>query len=62
MRLLLDTVTFIWLTSEPAKLSTPATDAMNDAGNDLGFSHASIWEHSLTILSPTRSSKRTAQA
>ncbi|MFT4588093.1 MAG: PIN domain nuclease of toxin-antitoxin system [Candidatus Binatia bacterium] len=44
MRLLLDTCVFIWLTSEPSRLSQPAIDALDSPANALFLSHASIWE------------------
>lgn len=44
MKLLLDTCTFIWLAQEPAKLSSAAIEALDDAGNVLYLSHVSIWE------------------
>lgn len=44
MRLLLDTCTFIWLAQEPDQLSVAAQTAIDEAGNDLLFSHASVWE------------------
>lgn len=50
MRLLLDTSTFIWLTGEPARLSTPAVEALNDPANELVLSHVSVWEICLKHL------------
>lgn len=47
MTLLLDTCTFIWLCSDPDKLSAPATKALDSAGNDRTLSLASIWEISI---------------
>lgn len=47
MKLLLDSCALIWLASEPARLSPAAITAINDAGNDLYASHASLWEISL---------------
>lgn len=44
MRLLLDTCTFLWLAGQPARLSGPAAAAINDPGNELFLSDASIWE------------------
>ena len=44
MNLLLDTRTFLWLTSEPAHLSTKATEAINDESNVIYLSDASVWE------------------
>lgn len=42
MRLLLDTCVFIWITSEPARISPPA--ALDNPDHQLFLSHASIWE------------------
>ena len=47
MILLLDSCTFIWLASEPARLSPKATAAVNDPASVLHISHASLWEISL---------------
>jgi len=44
MRLLLDTCTFLWLAAQPAKLSAPATNALNDPQNSLLLSDTSLWE------------------
>jgi len=44
MKLLLDTCAFIWLTGSPDNLSAAAKQAVNDGGNELWLSHASIWE------------------
>lgn len=44
MRLLLDTHLLIWAVSEPERLSAKAERLMNDEGNQLFFSAASIWE------------------
>ena len=44
MKLLLDTHTFIWWDSEPAKLSATALALCNDPGNDLILSVTSLWE------------------
>jgi PIN domain nuclease of toxin-antitoxin system len=44
VKLLLDTCAFIWLTQEPAKLSSTAQAAIDDPANELLFSHASAWE------------------
>jgi PIN domain nuclease of toxin-antitoxin system len=45
--LLLDTCTFIWLCSDPAKLGRNAARALDDAANDRAISTASIWEITL---------------
>jgi PIN domain nuclease of toxin-antitoxin system len=44
MKLLLDTHVFLWLMSEPSKLSPNALAACQDSGNQLTLSVASIWE------------------
>ncbi|HEV2472886.1 MAG TPA: type II toxin-antitoxin system VapC family toxin [Chthonomonadales bacterium] len=44
MRLLLDTHSFIWFDSEPARLSAAATSACIDPSNTLILSTASVWE------------------
>lgn len=44
MKLLLDTHTFIWWDSEPAKLSTSALSACQDQANTLILSVVSVWE------------------
>ena len=44
MRVLLDTFPFIWLSSAPSKLSTKATEVLNDQGNEFFLSDASVLE------------------
>ncbi len=44
MRLLLDTHVLLWALSSPGKLQKDARDAIEDAGNEVMFSAASIWE------------------
>jgi PIN domain nuclease of toxin-antitoxin system len=44
MKLLLDTHTFIWWDSEPAKLSPTALELCTDQANDLVLSITSVWE------------------
>jgi PIN domain nuclease of toxin-antitoxin system len=44
MKLLLDTHTFIWWDSEPAKLSTKVLALCQDQENTLILSVASVWE------------------
>ncbi len=44
MKLLLDTHTFIWWDSEPAKLSASALSACQDQANTLILSVVSVWE------------------
>ena len=47
MRVLLDTFPFIWLTSEPSKLSRLASEVLSDQGNEFYLSDASVLELSL---------------
>ncbi len=47
MNLLLDTCALIWLASEPSRLSTAATAAINDPAAVLYISHATLWEITL---------------
>ena len=47
MRLLLDTCVFLWLTTEPSRLSQAATVALDDEQNELFLSDAGIWEITL---------------
>jgi PIN domain nuclease of toxin-antitoxin system len=44
MRLLLDTHLLLWAAGEPDKLSARTRTLMEDPGNDLVFSAASLWE------------------
>ena len=44
MKLLLDTHTFVWVDSEPEKLSKRVQDLCIDSENELLLSVASIWE------------------
>lgn len=44
MRLLLDTCTLIWLAASPRRITKPAAAVLDDAGNTLLVSHASLWE------------------
>jgi PIN domain nuclease of toxin-antitoxin system len=44
VKLLLDTHTFIWWDSEPARLSAAALALCNDPSNELVVSVASLWE------------------
>ena len=44
MRLLLDTFPFVWLTSEPIRLSKVATEALSDDSSELFLSDASVLE------------------
>lgn len=47
MRLLLDTCVFLWLATEPSRLSQAATNALDDEQNELFLSDVSIWEITL---------------
>jgi PIN domain nuclease of toxin-antitoxin system len=47
MTVLLDTCTFIWLCSEPQKLSNSATKSLDDPSNDRALSLASVCEITL---------------
>jgi len=51
MTVLLDACTFIWLCSDPEKLSAPAIKIVDDLGNDRELSLASVWEISLKYQS-----------
>jgi PIN domain nuclease of toxin-antitoxin system len=51
MNLLLDTCTFIWLCSDPEKLSGPAAQALDEPTNDRALSTASVWEIALKYQS-----------
>ena len=47
MRLLLDTCTFLWVVTDPSKLSLIARDAFSDPGNAVYLSAISAWEISV---------------
>lgn len=49
MRYLLDTHTFIWLDSDPGKLSAKAADFCSNPENQLLLSLASVWEMQIKI-------------
>jgi PIN domain nuclease of toxin-antitoxin system len=49
MRLLLDTHTFIWWDSEPAKLSAQALALSQDQQNSLLLSVTSVWEMQIKL-------------
>jgi len=49
MRLLLDTHVFIWWADDPKKLSPAALAALEDEGNELLMSVASVWEMQIKI-------------
>ena len=44
MRLLLDTHLLLWAAGKPGRLPADAQRLMKDAGNELIFSAASLWE------------------
>lgn len=44
MKLLLDTQLLLWAAGHPERLSLRARRQLNDAGNELLFSAASLWE------------------
>ena len=44
MKFLLDTHLLVWAASKPASLSAAARQAIEEPGNDLYFSVASLWE------------------
>jgi PIN domain nuclease of toxin-antitoxin system len=44
VRLLLDTHLLLWAAGKPGRLSAKARGLVNDAGNELMFSAASLWE------------------
>ena len=50
MKLLLDTCAFLWLATEPARLSTTAADTIDDEANDLFISDVTVWEVTLKHL------------
>lgn len=47
MKLLLDTHLLLWAAGQPERLSSAARTLIADAGNELLFSSASIWEVSI---------------
>ncbi len=49
MKLLLDTHTFIWMESQPAKLSVKTKDAIEDIANVVMLSVASVWEMQIKL-------------
>jgi PIN domain nuclease of toxin-antitoxin system len=49
MKLLLDTHTFIWWDSEPAKLSPTVLTLCQDGANTILFSVASVWEMQIKL-------------
>ena len=51
MIVLLDTHTFIWFDSEPAKLSPRAVQLLTDPNNQVFLSVASVWELVIKVAS-----------
>ena len=49
MRLLIDTHTLIWAVDDPTKLSLAATTTLQNPGNDLLLSAATVWELAIKI-------------
>jgi len=49
MKILLDTHAFIWLDSQPEKLSKKAMDLCQDTDNQLYLSMASLWEMQIKV-------------
>lgn len=47
MKLLLDTCVFLWLATEPSKLSAASIAALDDEQNELFLSETSVWEIAL---------------
>ncbi len=44
MKILLDTHVFIWMASDPDKLSQKATETILDKNNQLYLSSVNLWE------------------
>lgn len=49
MRILLDTHTFIWLDTDPTRLSAAAIAVLADPSNTLLLSSASVWEMAIKV-------------
>ena len=49
MKILLDTHAFIWLDSQPEKLSKKAIEVCQDTSNELYLSMASLWEMQIKV-------------
>jgi PIN domain nuclease of toxin-antitoxin system len=47
VKLLLDTCAFLWLATEPTRLSAAAADAIDDETNERFLSDVTLWEISL---------------
>jgi PIN domain nuclease of toxin-antitoxin system len=50
MRLLLDTHTFIWYTTDSSRLSSTARSLIDNGDNDILISTASIWEMAMMLF------------
>ena len=51
MKLLLDTHIILWALNDNPKLSSQARELIMDAGNDIYYSSASIWETTIKYMS-----------
>ena len=49
MKVLLDTHTFVWMDSAPAKLSAAAQRVLSNPANDLILSVVSVWEIAIKV-------------
>ena len=49
MRVLLDTLTFLWWITDDPRLSTSARAVVSDPGNELFISAASGWEMAIKV-------------
>ncbi len=49
MRLLLDTHVLLWALNQPDRLDGATRDSLEDRGNDVFFSAASIWEIAIKV-------------
>ena len=49
MKFLLDTHVFIWLDTQPEKLSKTAMEICQDSDNQLYMSMASVWEMQIKV-------------
>ncbi|MGA7712134.1 MAG: type II toxin-antitoxin system VapC family toxin [Rhizomicrobium sp.] len=61
MRILLDTDILLWALIEPKRLSIVARTAIEEAGNDILFSAASIWEIAIKSTLKKRGFRFTAE-
>jgi PIN domain nuclease of toxin-antitoxin system len=49
LKILLDTHVWLWMQAEPQKLGPLARQVVGDAGNELLFSAASVWEIAIKV-------------